>query len=175
MEEEIDVSALARPADMQELLERIRREWDRLLSAVEGITPEQASRLGPGGWAVKDNLAHLAAWEQMMLRSYLRGEPQHEVVEVDEAEFAHLDEDAINAIFYARNKDLPPEEVLRVVKRSHTQVVETLERLPFDELLKARFPDDPEKRPMLDWVTGNTYEHYQEHRGYIQEILSHGG
>ena len=175
MDADNDATALARPKDKSELLERIQREWNALLQMIEKLSPEQATRPGSGGWSVKDNLAHLAAWEQLMLRSYLGGQPQHEVLKIDVADFADLDEDGINAIFYERNKDFPPQQVLRGVKQSHAQVVETLEKMPFDELLKVRYPDDPEQRPMLDWVIGNTYEHYQEHRRYIEELLRHGG
>ena len=41
----------------------------------------------------------------------------------------------------------------------------------FPELMRSRFADDPEKRPLLDWVIGNTYDHYQEHRRTIQAEL----
>jgi hypothetical protein len=162
-------------SDKQELLERIQREYNLLLQRVQMLSPEQATRPGASGWSVKDNLAHLAAWEQMMLRSYLGGQPQHELLEMDEEQFARLDEDGINAVFHERNKDFPPEEVLRGLEQSHAEVIETLEKRPFEELLQVRYPDDPEQRPMLDWVIGNTYEHYREHRRYIEEILRHGG
>jgi hypothetical protein len=37
-------------------------------------------------------------------------------------------------------------------------------------------PDDPrdpgDDRPVVEWVAGNTYEHYAEHVGYIKEIVS---
>jgi hypothetical protein len=169
-EQEVSV----RPADKQELLERIQREWNPLFQMVQKLSPEQATRPGGSGWSVKDNLAHLAAWEQLMLHSYLGGQPPHELLEMDEAEFARLDEDGINEVFHKRNKDFPPEEVLRGLEQSHSQVIDTLERLPFEDLLRVRYLDDPEKRPVLDWVTGNTYEHYREHRRYVEEILRHG-
>jgi hypothetical protein len=34
-------------------------------------------------------------------------------------------------------------------------------------------PSDPDqKRPVLDWVGGNTYEHYAEHIAWINQLLS---
>ena len=175
MDTDHDAVELARPKDKTELLGRIQREYNLLLQTVQKLSPEQATRLGSSGWSVKDNLAHLAAWEQLMLRSYLGGQPQHELLEMDEEQFAKLDEDGINAVFHERNKDFPPEEVLRGLEQSHTQVIETLENIPFEELLQVRYPEDPEQRPILDWVIGNTYEHYREHRRYIEEILHRGG
>jgi hypothetical protein len=175
MDTEMIPTDSARPADKQELLERIAREWNALLEEIEKLSPEQVTPPGPGGWSVKDNLAHLAAWEQLMLRSYLGGQPQHELLEMDAADFARLDEDGINAVFYERNKVFPPEEVLQRLKQSHAQVLATLEKTPFEELLKVRYPDDPERRPMLDWVIGNTYEHYREHRRNIAALVGHDG
>lgn len=175
MATEISPEASGRPADKQDLLERIQQEWSRLLETVEQLNPEQVTRPGAGGWSVKDNLAHLAAWEQVMLRSYLGDEPANELFEMDAAEFARLDEDGENAVLFERDKDIPPEEVLRGLKQSHAEVIGTLEKTPFDDLLQVRYPDDPEQRPMLDWVIGNTYEHYREHRRYIEETLRYGG
>ena len=31
--------------------------------------------------------------------------------------------------------------------------------MPFDKLLQPRYADDPEQRPLLLWVAGDTYEH----------------
>jgi hypothetical protein len=37
-------------------------------------------------------------------------------------------------------------------------------------------PGDPdEKRPVIEWVAGNTYEHYEEHAGWIKELVAQRG
>jgi hypothetical protein len=34
-------------------------------------------------------------------------------------------------------------------------------------------PSDPdEKRPVIVWVVGNTYEHYPDHIGWINQLIS---
>jgi hypothetical protein len=33
-------------------------------------------------------------------------------------------------------------------------------------------PSEAEERPVLEWVAGNTYEHYAEHTGWIKEKLA---
>jgi hypothetical protein len=42
--------------------------------------------------------------------------------------------------------------------------------MPFADLMRPIRPHDP--RPVLAWVAGNTYEHYQEHRLAIQAMLA---
>jgi len=164
-------AATSLPKDKADLLARIQREWRALMQAVEKLTPEQMTRPGESGWSVKDNLAHLAAWEHFMLRYHLHGEPPHAAMEVDEATYERLDEDGMNAVLYERNKDRPVDDVLSGLRRSHEQVLAVLEHTTFADLTKPRHADDPKKRPVMDWVTGNTYEHYQEHRRAIATIV----
>jgi hypothetical protein len=156
------------PQDSADLLARIQSEWTALNQAIAELNDEQMNTPDAGGWSVKDNLAHLAAWEQFMLQHYLQGHPAHEAMQVDEATWKTLDENGINAILHKRNQARPVSEVLADRRRSHEQVVATLERMPFADLMKPLYPDDPKARPLIGWVIGNTYEHYQEHRATIE-------
>ena len=172
MDAEIDAANDSQPRDKADLLRRVQQEWAALIQAIDRLTPEQMTAPGPGGWSVKDNLAHLAAWEQFMLRYHLGDEPPHTVMQIDADAFERLDEDGMNAAIYARNKDLPVEDVRNALLRSHEQVIATLEQMSFEDLMKPRFPDDAQARPVILWVIGNTYEHYQEHRQAIQALTS---
>lgn len=153
---------------MADLLARIEAEWSALLAVVEALSSEQMTTPDAGGWSPKDNLAHLAAWEQWLLRYHLGSEPAHQVLQLDEATFARLDETSINALLYERNRERSAGSILSELKDTHSKVLATLERMPFDDLLAARYADDPQHRPVLDWVIGNTYEHIQEHRQTIE-------
>ena len=82
-----------------------------------------------------------------------------------------LDEDGLNAILYERNRHRSVAEVVSDLYRSHEQVLATLEQMTYADLMKPRYADDPEARPVIGWVIGNTYEHYQEHRRAIQAIV----
>ena len=159
------------PKDKTDLIERIDREWSALLDTVDKLSDEQMTKPDAGGWSPKDNLAHLTAWEQIMLRYHLQGEPPHQVLQVDEATFERLDTDGLNAVLFERNRDRSVQDVLGDLHRSHAQVLATLEQVTLADLMRPRFSDDPQRRPVMDWVIGNTYEHYQEHRRVIQAIV----
>lgn len=163
------MSTILEPTDKTELLDRIQRAWRELIQSIEAMTPEQMSAPGAGGWSVKDNLAHLAVWEKYMLECHLGDRPAHEVMQIDAAVYESLDTDGQNAILYERSKNWSVEEVLAYSKQVHEQVESTLQNIEFADLLRQRFDDDPERRPVLAWVIGDTYEHYDEHR---QNILS---
>ena len=158
------------PKDKADLMERIQREWSALTQAIDKLSDEQMSVPGTGSWSIKDNLAHLAAWEQFMLLYHLQGHPPHEAMQVDEATLERLDEDGLNAILYERNRHRSVADVVSDLYRSHEQVLATLEQMTYADLMKPRYSDDPEARPIIGWVIGNTYEHYQEHRRAIQAI-----
>jgi hypothetical protein len=171
MEDEHDKTPTPNPEDTAGLLARIQDEWSTLIAAIDELTAEQMNVPDAGGWSIKDNLAHLAAWEQYMLHHYLGDQPPYEAMQIDRAAYESLDEDGINAVLYERNKDRSVEEVLTGLKRSHQEVVATLQQMNFADLLQPLDEDDPQKRPVLDWVIGNTYDHYQEHRRTIQAML----
>jgi len=159
------------PKDKADLMERIQREWSALTQAMDKLSDEQMSVPGTGSWSIKDNLAHLAAWEQFMLLVHLQGHPSHEAMQVDEATLERLDEDGLNAILYERNRHHSVADVVSDLYRSHEQVWAALEQMTYADLMKPRYADDPEARPVIGWVIGNTYEHYQEHRRAIQAIV----
>ena len=156
------------PHNKKDLMKRIEREWSALMRAIGSVTPEQMSAPMAGGWSIKDNLAHLAAWEQFLVHHHIQGQPPHQVMQIDIETFKRLDETGINAMIRKVNRFRPAADVLANLRRSHDEVLRTLEAMSFDDLMKPRYSDDPEKRPLIGWVVGNTYEHYNEHRGNIE-------
>jgi hypothetical protein len=156
------------PQSKAELVAQVTREWDALQAAIAGLSEEQLSASVDGGWSIKDNLAHIAAWEQYMLAAVLQGQTAAQALGVAPETLQGLDDNGINEILYRRNRDLPLPAVLDAAHLAHEQVMQTLARTPFEELLKPFKPDRPD--PVLEWVIGNTYDHYREHRLYIQRL-----
>jgi hypothetical protein len=158
------------PKDKDELLDRIRKEWNALDRAVTGLSEERMSVPGEGGWSIKDHLSHLAAWERWLRLCYLHHRPGYEVLEIDEPTFQTLDENGINAILQERNQGRPLEEVLTEHRRGHAELLAELNGYSFEDMLKPVDPQDPEQRPLLGWIIGNTYDHYREHRETITKL-----
>ena len=158
------------PADMVELLTWIEREWVVLKEAVLGLPPERLTARDAGGWSVADHLVHLCFWEQMLLRSYLGGEPEHEVVGVSDEEYRKLDEDGVNDVVYRRNRGRDAADLLSEVWASHDSAVDVISRVQFDRLLQPRRPG--EKNALADYVAGNTYSHYLEHAEWLKPMIA---
>jgi hypothetical protein len=160
------------PKDKAELLARIDQEWTALRELIDSLTPKQMTEAVPGSWSVKDHLVHLTTWEQFLLRYHLGQEPPHIVLGVEAEKFEGLDEDGMNALIYERSQNRPLEDVLESLGQSHIQVLDALGPMTFADLMQPRYADDPEARPLINWVIGNTYDHYREHRQTVQEGLS---
>jgi hypothetical protein len=158
------------PRDKADLLARIQREWDALGQAYAGLSDAKMSVPDTGGWSIKDNLAHLTAWENFMRQAYLRGRPEDEAMGIDGETLKQADENGINAILFERNKNRSVAEILAELDQSHQAVLAELEGMSFEDMMRPLDPEDPKRRPVMDWIIGNTYEHYQQHRANIEKL-----
>ena len=159
------------PETKQELMSAIRREWGLLMDVVARLDEKQMLTPDAGGWTPKDNLAHLTEWMNSMLGHHIDKRPAHEVMDLPEEITRGWDMEVINPELYERNKDRPTREVLDELRRTYDEVVARLEAMPFDELMAPRRADDPEKRPLLMWVIGDTSDHFAEHRAVIERTF----
>lgn len=157
------------PKDKADLMSAIEREWNLLIDLAASLTDEQMTTPDAGGWSPKDNLAHLAEWMNILMGYHLDKKPAHEVIGVDEDVVKGWDMEVINPVLFNRNKDRSRSEVLSGLKKVYNQLVTKLDVLPFTDLLQPRHADDPQKRPVLLWVLGDTTEHFQEHRETIEK------
>ena len=165
------------PSNKQELMSAIEREWTLLVTLADSLTDEQMTTPDSGGWSPKDNLAHLAEWMNILMGYHMDRRPAHEVIGVGE-DMAEVGKDmvsmgegleVINPVLFKRDKDLSRSEVMNRLRSAYNRLSIRLEATSFEDLLKPRHADDPEKRPLLLWVLGDTTEHFQEHRETIEK------
>ncbi len=133
------------------------------LSEAQMLTPEVNSP-----WSVKDNIAHLAAWQDYLL-SHLEGL----LAGKEPPEFmpGSITEDEENELIYQQNKNRPLAEVLAAYRASYQRVYTTVQALS-EEALNAPLPWRANGNPVWLFIAGNTYGHYQEHGTIIRDWLS---
>ncbi len=156
------------PGNKKELMSAIEREWKLLLAVAENLTDEQMNKPDAGGWSPKDNLAHLIEWMNVLMGYHIDKRPSHEVLGVSEEVTKDWDMEVINPVLFERNKNRQRGEVLDGLKQAYASLIAKLDSISFEELLKPRHANDPEKRPLLIWVIGDTTEHFLEHRETIE-------
>jgi hypothetical protein len=97
--------------------------------------------------------------------------PSHEVFGVPEEVTRDWDMEVINPVLFERNKDRSIQDVMDQVTQVYEKLVAKLDAMSFEDLMKPRHADDPERRPLLMWVLGDTTEHFSEHRETIEKML----
>ena len=159
------------PGSKAELIASIEREWKALMEVVAKLDFTQMTTPDEGGWSPKDNLAHLSEWMKALMGYHLDRRPRHEVLGVPEEVTKGWNMEIINPVLFERNRNRPMQDVLAELKSVYVELINKLEAMTFEELLKPRHADDPEKRPVLMWVLGDTSDHFAEHRATIEKML----
>ena len=166
------------PRTTADILSLVDEAWQSLESAVARLKPAQLTDVrDPAGWAVKDHLMHIAAWEDYLL-ARLTGRSTHEALGLDEAVLAQ-DEDTQNAAIFARHQHRPLAEVLDAVRASHRAIRTRLAALG-DRAVTGSVADllppsaERDERPAAAWIAGNTWEHYAAHLGWIRDLVDRG-
>ena len=149
----------------------IGREWGLLMDVVARLDEKQMTTPDAGGWSPKDNLAHLSEWMNSLMGYHMDKRPSHEVMRIPEEATKGWDMEIINPILFERNKDRSPEDVLSELRQTYDTLIAKLDAMSFEELMAPRRADDPEKRPLLLWVLGDTSDHFAEHREVIEKML----
>jgi uncharacterized damage-inducible protein DinB len=154
-------------------IQPIETAWNRLIELVNQVEDAGGlSRAGPDGWTVKDHLVHIAAWEHSLL-ALIEGHDREKAMGLPEAVDGI---DNVNEAVRKLHETDTPEEALVYFRDSHARLVAALGKLSDADLEKPyshyQPKDSDEKRPVVGWVAGNTYEHYAEHIGWINHLLS---
>ena len=160
-----------------ELLSLMDAAWTQLNSALDRLTPQQMTEIrDPAGWAVKDHLVHLAAWERSVVM-VLQGRPRHEGLGIGEAVYNSDDEDNINAAIQAQGKTIAPAEALAALRTAHQQLLSLVAPLTDTDLYKAvsdylpASAGDRDERPLLGLIYSNTAHHFGEHQAWIASLV----
>jgi hypothetical protein len=143
----------------RELLAAEDAGWNELNGLIESLTPAQMEEPGyfTEGWSVKDLMAHIGSWQAeagQVLQQIRFGTFRDDPVDVD----------AMNALFFEANHDLP----LSVVRA---------EMFSARNRLLTEWNALPEITPKAEeWFVESGPEHYQEHieplRKWVEELRS---
>lgn len=153
--------------EKRKILQMLREEvdlWDELLS---GLSEEQITRPVPNSqWSIKDELAHLWAWQQItaarMEAAAHDREPEFPEWPERLGPDPEEDVDQTNAWIYDTYRDKPWPNLYADWRGQFLRVIELAQQIPASSLL------DPAKYP---WMKGydlyaalqGSYEHHEEH------------
>lgn len=164
------------PTAKMALIRQLEKHWSELTTFVAGLSLEQLERHDAAGWTIKDHLAHLIPWAAG-IAALLNRQPRWLAMGLD-APPAEGEIDAINAQFHAHRADQPLHTVLIELTQTHHQMLGMLAKLTDADLHQTYShyqPDEPgdeSDAPILYWVEGNTWAHYQEHLAWMRALIA---
>src|SRR5579883_620953 len=121
--------------DKATLLANLREGYRTFEALVQSLSEEQLTTPGVNGtWSVKDNIAHLSAWEKRTIHRLQvmqqGGEPTDPT--------PGMSDDEINERFYQENKDRPLSEILAEFRSLFSQLEQEVQNLSDEELNQPR-------------------------------------
>ena len=161
------------PTNRDELMEMVTTSRAELERLVGEFSPGRLEVAGSTGWAAKDHMAHVAAWEKSLM-ALLHGEDRGKALGIEAED--KLDADQINEIIFERHKLEPLADVIEDFHTTHQRTLRKLESMTWDDLnlpYSHYQPNVPphNPRPVGYWVSGNTYAHYDEHVEWLEALL----
>ena len=150
------------------LLNDIRKGYTDFDTLLSSLNEQQMMMTGNDGWTIKDHIAHLTAWQQRTLNML---QAVMDNVELPDPT-PDMTTDQINEQFHQRDVSLTLDGVLAGHRDIQQRMLNAVQTMSEEDVNKPiSWLDD---RPIVGWVIGNTYEHYEEHTKYMQQWL-HGG
>jgi hypothetical protein len=156
-----------------EIVGKIEDGWQELDGLARGLDAEGLSlHRAPDGWAVKDHLVHVAAWEHWLLALF----EHRDKLAAMGAAAAAKDIDSVNDIVYTNHRDDSVDEAMGYFRESHEALMTVLRQQStedFERPIKTFFDAgvETDEQPVLVAVAANTYDHYAEHVGWIKEQI----
>ena len=156
-----------------EVRARIRAKRKELVDLISTMDEAALSAPGPdGGWAIKDHLVHIGAWEHWLLALFER----HDRLAAMGAAGAGKIVDEVNAAVYEKHRHDTLDQARAYFNDAHDQLMAVLDTQSTQDLEGAYsvfFPPaegESATQPVLVAVAANTYEHYDDHIGWIKEM-----
>jgi hypothetical protein len=157
------------------ILSRNQRAYEELQALIQPLDDEQLSRPASSGWAIKDHLGHLAVW-QIGVTALLQGRPRFAAMGAAEAEGKKLDVDEINDMIQRSMTGLSAQQMKEKLRDAHYQMAQQIESMSNEDLFTPYKDFTPGEEgssdPVLNWIVGDGFDHYDEHIVWIRQILA---
>ena len=158
-----------------ELLKNIHNGFHDFMTYLDTLSEADfVTNTDAAGWTVKDHVMHLVVWEDGMW-PLLNGQPRAEHMGLPQDVWQSRDFDAMNTIIQQQHRDKPLGEVLQEFRDIHHRLIAKIESLADEDLqrpYKDYQPGTTVESPVMDTIIADTYDHYAEHRPWIDAIVS---
>ena len=157
----------------RELLQEIQVERDALDSLLKQVKPQLMTKRGvtPGGWSVKDILAHILGWQQHLLKWH-QTELRGETPAVPAPGMTWRDLKRFNEMIYQEHRSRPLKAILQDYETFHGKMLDLIAATSDADLLTVgRFKWMGPTWTLSDYCRAETASHYRWARKWIRPWL----
>jgi hypothetical protein len=157
---------------------KIDASWQELVELVSSLDHKELATPNQDGWAIKDHMIHIGAWEHWLLALF----QGRDKLEAMGAGGTGREVDDVNAVVWELHKHDSVDAAWRYFRNAHEQLAaelagkttEDFER-SYSTFFTGDSNGDSAQTPVLEAVAANTYDHYAEHIGWIKEQTAKQG
>lgn len=162
---------MPRPTTKKQLLESIEAEQKALDQLLAGLSPAQMTQPGVvGEWSVKDVLAHLLEWQDLVLKWYVAGiKGKVPVTPSEEFNWGQLPE--LNQQIYEKHRDKPLADTERAFRSSYRKTVNTIQIISEEDLFTRGRYAWTKNTTLGAYFIGCTSSHYRWARTTMKKGL----
>lgn len=162
---------MPRPHTKSLVLSESQKERQALDKFLSTLSPGQMTEPGMlGKWSVKDVLAHLYEWEQMLL-GWLAATERGEVPAVPAEGYKWSQLPALNEEIRGKHSSRSLDKVLEMYRGSYKQIMETIESYPEDVLFTPGLHPWMNKNTLAAYFVSATASHYRWARKEMKKGL----
>lgn len=165
---------MPRPGTKKQLLETIEVEHNALEGLLAGLSAVQITQPGVvGEWSVKDVLAHLLEWQQMVLSWHSAGlKGKVPAVPAEGLNWAQIP--LLNQQIYEKHRKRPLADIQKEFKASHRKMLSTIQGLSDEELFTRGRYTWTKNNTLGTYFVSSTSSHYLWARTNIKKGLKAG-
>jgi hypothetical protein len=160
---------MSKPTTKKALIEAAQTERAALEKILATLTQEQVVQPDTlGDWSVKDILAHLVEWEQMVIKWYEAGvKGQIPAVPSEEFNWAQLPQ--LNHAIYSKYRDTAAAEIEKKFRTSYKKIMTVIENIPEKELFTRGHYMWTRSNALAAYFISCTSSHYRWARTAIRK------
>ena len=121
------------PETAAELTRLNRMARGALMETLDRFTPADREARKANSWSAKDHIAHLVAWERMIVAT-ARDRSAHRFAGLAAETYEGQNLEQINELLFEQSKDTPWDDVLREFDTAYAETTALLDALSDDEL-----------------------------------------
>lgn len=151
---------MPRPTNKTDLLEQINREYEKLTTLIDDLTPtEMISVKVTTNWTTKDVLAHLTEWSEMAMGWHKTGLKGKQPVMPAEG-FNWREIPALNEQIFLKHKDEELKSVQKNFKKSVQKMQKLVDSLSDTELFERSVFPWTGKNNVATYMISGSCSHY---------------